>query len=121
MSQPPIPPIEAAAASVAAGVSAITVAALGVEPQPMAWVAFGAAMGIVTTKPAGRTRTVVVFVATVASGALLATVAARYYGLDGHWRNLLAWGLGAFFPVIKERLGLYVPRALDKLLARIKL
>lgn len=120
MSQPPIPPIEAAAASVAAGVSAITVAALGVEPQPMAWVAFGAALGIVTTQPEGRTRTVVVFVATVASGALLATVAARYYGMDDSWRNVLALGLGAFFPVIKERMAVHVPRVLDKILSRFK-
>ena len=112
-------PIEALAGGIAAGVSAITVAALGVEPQPIAWVAFGASLGIVSTQPAGRARTVVVFVATVAAGALIATVAAKHYGWDNGWRNLAALGLGAFFPVIKDRLGRVAPKVIDGTLKRI--
>jgi hypothetical protein len=112
-------PIEALAGGIAAGISAITVAALGVEPQPIAWVAFGASLGIVSTQPAGRARTVVVFVATVAAGALIATVAAKHYGLDNGWRNLAALGLGAFFPVIKERLAMVAPKLIDGALKRI--
>lgn len=112
-------PIEALAGGIAAGVSAITVAALGIEPQPIAWVAFGASLGIVSTEPAGRARTIVVFVATVAAGALIATVVSKHYGWDSGWRNLAALGLGAFFPVIKDRLGRVAPRVIDGAIKRV--
>lgn len=112
-------PIESVAGGIAAGVSAITVAALGIEPQPIAWVAFGAGLGIVSTQPTGRARTLVVFVATVAAGALISTVVAKHYGWDNGWRNMMALGLGAFFPMIKMRLAVIAPKVIDGTLKRI--
>lgn len=110
------PPIEAVASGVAAGVTAITVAAFGIEPQPIAWVALGASLGIVTTEPTGRGRAIAVFVGTVFAGALAATLAAEHYALSNAWRNMIALGLGAFFPLIKERLAMHVPKMLDRVL-----
>jgi MFS family permease len=101
------------AGSVAAGVSAVTVAALGIEPQQILWSAVGASIGIVGTKPATRVRAVVVFIATVLAGALLATAAAHYWQLGTLARNLIALALGPVFPVAQERLAERVPSVVD--------
>lgn len=114
------PAASVAAASIAAGVSAITVAMLGVEPQTVLYAALGSALGIVGTQPMTRARNVWVFVATVLIGALAATAAARHwFGGDVLLRNLIAVIAAPLYPVVRDRIANRAPSLLDKALDKI--
>lgn len=62
-----------AAAAAGAGVGAVVVSLIGVEPQVLFWAMVGAGVGIPFAPPAGRFRAGAVFVLVVLASALLGT------------------------------------------------
>jgi hypothetical protein len=79
----------AIAATGAAGTVTLTAYLIGVDPQPLVWAVFGAA--IATTVPAlpiGRLRAVVRFLTAVPAGALLGCWAAAEFRPNSHWAPL---------------------------------
>lgn len=91
-------PTGAAPAAVGAGISALVVAMIGVEPQALVWGLVGAVFGVPFAPPSGRVRSVLVFLAVTAACALLGTWAAAHWH-DGSRmaRNAWAMGLGVVF------------------------
>lgn len=101
---------DAAASTVLTGASGLLIAALGVEPQAIAWALLGSILGLTLAKPAGRLYAVALFISATLVCALLATV------LADHWfegrvgaRNVLAVALAAGFHPMLEAFFSAVP------------
>lgn len=60
-----------------AGVAAVVVSLVGVEPQVLLFAAVGCALNMPATKKAGRARAVLMFLCTVFASSLLGTIAAN--------------------------------------------
>lgn len=72
-----------AATAAGAGVGAVVVALIGVEPQVLFWSLVGCGLGIPLAPPAGRARAAITFVLAALASALLGTfTAAEMIGLD---------------------------------------
>ena len=87
-----------AVAATAAGVTAVTVAVLGVEPQALLWAAVGCTIGLTFASAAGVLRATLTFLAVVLVCAAAGSWAAVewFHGLPLA-RNSLAAGLGIVF------------------------
>jgi len=86
------------AGSLAYGVTAITVSALGVEPQSLVYATMGAGVGTIAAPALGRIRAIAIFACVVCLCALGGTVLAQEYFADRVLaRNLASGGLAAFF------------------------
>ena len=81
-----------------AGIGAMLVATLGIEPQPLFWAVFGGSLGLSAAADAGRVRAVSVFAAVVMCCSLFGTwLSERYFGSDGTSRNVMSCGLAICF------------------------
>lgn len=113
---------EATAAAIVAGM----LATAGVEPQALIYAGFGATLGMGATPPAGRMRTVCMFVAVALMCAALGTfIEHHYYPGERAVRNFTA-GISAAlaYPVlgaIMANVPPFIANALDGLLRLLKL
>jgi hypothetical protein len=72
-----------AATAAGAGIGAVVVALIGVEPQVLFWAVIGCGLGIPLAPPAGRWRAALTFSLAVLASAMLGTVmAAEMVGWD---------------------------------------
>ena len=84
-------PTTTAAAAVLTGISALTMAALGVEPQTLVYGTIGAGVGTTFAPEMGKVKAIFMFFAVVCLCALAGTVAAQTWFSDGKLaRNLIA-------------------------------
>lgn len=91
-------PTTSAAMSIAAGITAVFVALLGIEPQSLIWGIVGAILGLPFAAPSSRWRAICVFIAVSLSCALLGTWAsARYFDGSMYARNGCTLMLGVIF------------------------
>jgi hypothetical protein len=82
----------------AAGIGAVTMAIIGVEPQAVLWGSIGACVGMTFAAPAGRLRASLMFVAVVLACAELGTWASiRWFDASFIARNSVALVLGMLF------------------------
>ena len=82
----------------AAGVGAVTLAVIGVEPQALLWGAIGALIGMTLAAPAGRVRAALTLIAVALACAELGTWAAvRYFDAAPIARNGACLVLGILF------------------------
>lgn len=87
-----------AASAAASGIGAATVALIGVDLQALFWAFVGSGVGVSISKPAGRTRALLVFAFVVMGSALLGTWAAHWqFGSEPTARNAISLVLGIFF------------------------
>jgi len=95
-------PTGALPTAIGAGIGAIVVATIGVEPQTVMWAMVGAVVGVPATAQGGRARAVIVFVAAILACALLGTWASEYWHAGARTpRN--SWSLGlalVFHPLL---------------------
>jgi hypothetical protein len=101
---------ETAAGIVATGASGLLIAALGVEPQAIAWALVGSILGLTLAKPASRVYAVALFFASTLACALMATVIAEHYFASSIGaRNVCAVVLAAAFHPLFEAFIAAVP------------
>lgn len=94
---------ESAAGLVTTGASGLLIAALGVEPQAIAWALVGSILGLTLAKPASRVYAVALFIAATLACSLLATVIAEgYFSGNAGARNVCAVILAAAFHPLFE-------------------
>lgn len=87
-----------AAQATAAGASALFVSMVGVEPQGVIWSLIGCVIGVVLAKPAGTFYSVALFMASMFTCALCATmVASHWFHGEALVRNFFAVMFGAGF------------------------
>lgn len=111
-----------AASAAAAGVGAVTVAILGIEPQTLVWGFVGSSIGATFAAPSSRWRAVSLFIAVVLSCALLGTWAAlRWFDGTALARNGSSLLLGILFHPLLSLLVANLPSILDAGLKRIGL
>lgn len=112
---------ETAAGVVATGASGLLIAALGVEPQAIAWALVGSILGLTLAKPASRSYAVALFIASTLACSLLATVLAeQYFGNSATSRNVCAVILAAaFHPLFEAFIG-QVPSLVAAALERVR-
>lgn len=113
---------ETAAGIVTTGASGLLIAALGVEPQAIAWALVGSILGLTLAKPASRAYAVALFIASTLACSLLATMLAEQYFSNGTTaRNVCAVILAAaFHPLFEAFIGQVpslVAAAIDRLRA----
>jgi hypothetical protein len=110
------------AGSAFAGVSAITLQLLGVEPQSLVYGAIGAGIGTTAAPALGRIRAVFMFVCIVCLCAVAGTVLAQlYWGNSNVWRNLIAGSLAAIFHPLFSAVVVKIPEALDGAMRKVGL
>lgn len=103
--------------AIAAGISATTLALLGVEPQALAWGMVGAIFGAPLAPPAGRYRQVLVFLGVTLASALLGTVAAETFGPASRiGRNAWCLVLGGIFHPLSAAVVAAVPNLVATML-----
>lgn len=108
------------ATAAAAGVTAIFVAAIGVEPQALAWGFFGAVLGAPLAPASGRVRMMAVFIAVVFASAMIGThIAEAYYDNGRTARNVWALVMALVFHPLSARVVKLVPD-LFELVAKAK-
>ncbi len=90
-------PTTEAVTSVAAGIAAITLAALGVEPQALVYAAMGGFAGMAVAPNLGRWKAVLTFGCVMCLCAAFGTWCAQHYGGNLVARNLVAGGSAAVF------------------------
>ena len=91
-------PASTVATAAATSFGAMVLAAIGVEPQALVWALVGAVFGVAWAPPAGRLRSMMVFIAVVLVCALGGTLASDMWHVGGHTaRNLWSAGLAAIF------------------------
>lgn len=113
MADPTVPVATAAAA----GLGAAFVTWVGLEPQALVWGLVGAIFGVPLAPPAGRWRTVAVFLAVVCACAMLGTWAAEHFhGGSRMARNGWAMVLAAVFHPALAALVQAVPAVLQAFL-----
>lgn len=113
MAEPTVPVATAAAA----GLGAVFVAWVGLEPQAIVWGLVGAVFGVPLAPPAGRFRTVALFLAVVFACAMLGTWAAEHFhGGSKFARNGWALVLAAVFHPMLAALVQAVPALLQAFL-----
>lgn len=113
-------PTGAASAAVGAGVGAVFVAVIGVEPQVLVWSFVGAVFGVPFAPPAGRMRSILVFLSTVMACALLGSWAAENWHAGSHRaRDAWAMGLGVVFHPLLATLVQMVPSVVQALVQAI--
>lgn len=112
-------PTGAIAAATGAGVGAMILATLGVEPQALMWGGVGATFGVTLAPPASRMRTALTFCAVVMMAAMFGKWGAHVWwsGSDVA-RNGMAMVSGLFFhPAFSVAVNL-LPRIGEALIAR---
>jgi len=112
-------PTAAAAIAASAGIGALVLTTLGVEPQALLWGGIGASIGITVAPQTGRVRAVLTFAAVVLLSALFGTYLA-YAHLAGSAvaRNACAGALGALFHPLFTAAVAGVPSLVSRLTAR---
>ena len=107
-------PTSGIAIGTAAGLGALFVATVGVEPQALVWGFVGATFGVPMAPPSGRVRSIMVFFAVILACALLGTWAADYWFQGGRMaRNGFSMGLGAVFHPLFARVVMVIPAIVD--------
>ena len=92
------PTSSAVGAATIVSATALVGALLGVEPQTLIFSTVGAVFGAPLAPPAGRVRTVALFVGVVIACAMLGTSAAEAWHQNGRVaRNVWSMGIAAFF------------------------
>lgn len=109
-------PTTTATGAVAAGIGALFVALIGIEPQALVWGFVGAVFGLSFAPQSGRVRAALVFVAVAFAAALLGTWAADFWHANSRIaRNGWAMALGAAFHPLLAAFVQAVPAALQAL------
>ncbi len=109
-------PTVTAGGAVAAGVTALFVAMVGIEPQALVWGLVGAVFGLSFAPQSGRVRAALVFIAVAFAAALLGTWAAEFWHADSRVaRNGWSMALGAAFHPLLAAFVQAVPAALQAL------
>lgn len=112
---------ETVAGIVTTGASGLLIAALGVEPQAIAWALVGSILGLTLAKPASRGYAVALFIASTLACALLGTVLAeQYFSNSAPSRNVCAVVLAAGFHPMFEAFIKQVPSFVAAAIARIR-
>ena len=109
-------PTTTAAGAAAAGVTALFMALLGIEPQALVWGLVGAVFGLSFAPQSGRVRAALVFIAVAFAAALLGTWAAEFWHAGSRIaRNGWAMALAAAFHPLLAAFVQAVPAALQAL------
>lgn len=113
---------ETAASVVATGASGLLIAALGVDPQAIAWALVGSILGLTLAKPASRVYAVALFFASTLACALFATwIAETYFAGAAGARNVGAVILAAaFHPIFEVFIG-QVPSLVSAAVDRVRI
>lgn len=109
-------PTVTAGGAVAAGITAVFVALIGIEPQGVVWSLVGAVFGLSFAPQVGRWRAALLFLAVAFAAALLGTWAADYWHAGSRIaRNGWAMALAAAFHPLLAAFVQAVPAALQAL------
>lgn len=118
----PPEPTTSIVSATGAGVGALIMAAIGVEPQPIFWALIGATLGLSLAGDSGRLRAIAVFACVVLSSALVGTLMAEAYFADGKgWRNAISLVIAALFHPLFSAFVAAVPGLIQAGLRRIGL
>lgn len=113
-------PTAAAATAASAGIGALVLTTLGVEPQALLWGGIGASIGITVAPQTGRVRSVLTFGAVVMLSAVFGTYLAHVYGSGSSVaRNACAAALGAMFHPLFSAAVAGLPNLITRLTDRI--
>jgi len=113
-------PTAAAATAASAGIGALVLTTLGVEPQALLWGGIGASIGVTVAPQAGRVRAVLTFAAVVLLSALFGTYLAHEH-LAGSTvaRNACSAALGCLFHPLFSAAVAGLPTLVAKITDRI--
>lgn len=113
-------PTAAAATAASAGVGALILATLGVEPQALLWGAVGASIGLTVAPPSSRMRAWATFAAVVLLSALAGTYVAHEHMADSTVaRNAVSAAVAALFHPLFTAAVAGVPSLVQRLTDRI--
>lgn len=112
-------PTMTAATATSAGLGAMILATLGVEPQALLWSAVGASIGLTVAPPASRWRAMLTFTAVVMLAALAGTYVAEHHAAGSTVvRNASAAAVAALFHPLFQAAVSALPQLLSALTAR---
>lgn len=112
-------PTTTAATATSAGLGAMILATLGVEPQALLWGAVGASIGLTVAPPASRWRAMLTFTAVVMLAALAGTYVAEHHAEGSAVvRNASAAAVAALFHPLFQAAVAGVPQLIAILTAR---
>lgn len=113
-------PTAAAATAAGAGVGALILSTLGVEPQALLWAAVGASIGVTLAPASGRVRSMLTFMAVVLLSSLAGTYVAHEH-LAGSVvaRNAVSAGVAMLFHPLFTAAVSGVPAVVASLAARL--
>lgn len=114
-------PTTEAVMSVAAGVAAVTLAVLGVEPQALVYAAMGGFAGMAVAQNLGRWKAVITFACVMCLCAAFGTWCAQHYGGGMVARNIVAGASAAVFHPLFSVVVQRIPDAFDGFLRKIGL
>lgn len=116
-----IDPTTEAVSSIAAGVVAVTLAALGVHPQALVYAALGGFIGMAFAPNLGRWKAVITFGSVMCLCAAFGTWCAAHYQGSDVLRNIVAGGSALVFHPLFSIVVQRLPEAADGFLRKIGL
>jgi hypothetical protein len=112
----PADPTAAAATAASAGIGALILTTLGVEPQTLLWAGIGASVGVTAAPQASRARAVFTFAAVVLLSALFGTyIAHEHLAGSALARNFCSAVIGGLFHPLFSAAIAGVPSLVTKL------